>query len=204
MKRLIITSNNEHKMLELESILRDINVDLKVVPLRELDNVPEIIEDGQTFEENATKKVTTIAKIAPNDYILADDSGLKVDALKGMPGIYSARFAGERKSDAANNAKLLYELTDVPDEDRTAQFHCTLVFAAPKKDSLVVAAEWPGHIGRIPRGENGFGYDPLFVPEGSDQTAAELASEEKNKYSHRAQAIEKLRTCWQGWLEGGA
>ena len=134
--------------------------------------------------------------------VLADDSGLKVDALGGMPGIYSARFAGEQKSDAGNNANLLYELTDVPDEKRTAQFHCTLVFAAPKKDSLVVEAEWPGRVARIPSGENGFGYDPLFIPEGKKQTAAELSSEEKNKISHRAQAMKKLSAEWKQWLEG--
>ena len=106
------------------------------------------------------------------------------------------------KSDAANNAKLLYELTDIPDEQRTAQFHCTLVFAAPDKESLVVAADWPGRIGRIPRGENGFGYDPLFIPVGSDKTAAEMSGEEKNQVSHRGQAIAKLRNVWQEWLEG--
>ena len=94
------------------------------------------------------------------------------------------------------------ELTDVPDEKRTAQFHCTLVFAAPKKDSLVVEAEWPGRVARIPSGENGFGYDPLFIPEGKKQTAAELSSEEKNKISHRAQAMKKLSAEWKQWLEG--
>ena len=120
-------------------------------------------ETGSTFEENARLKAETIAQLLDQP-VLADDSGLKVDALGGMPGIYSARFAGEQKSDAGNNAKLLYELTDVPDEKRTAQFHCTLVFAAPKKDSLVVEAEWPGRVARIPSGENGFGYDPLFIP----------------------------------------
>ena len=159
-------------------------------------------ETGSTFEENALLKAETIAHLL-NQPVLADDSGLKVDALGGMPGIYSARFAGEHKSDAGNNAKLLYELTEVPDEKRTAQFHCTLVFAAPNKDSLVVEAEWPGKIVRIPQGENGFGYDPLFLPDGSDKTAAELPSEEKNKKSHRAQAMKKLSKQWKTWLEGG-
>ena len=200
-RTIMIATGNLGKAKEFAALFGAAGYQVKT--LHDFPELPDVAETGQTFEENARLKAETIANILQCP-VLADDSGLKVDALKGMPGIYSARFAGERKSDAANNAKLLYELTDVPDEDRTAQFHCTLVFAAPKKDSLVVAAEWPGHIGRIPRGENGFGYDPLFVPEGSDQTAAELASEEKNKYSHRAQAIEKLRTCWQGWLEGGA
>ena len=108
----------------------------------------------------------------------------------------------EEKSDAANNAKLLFELTDVADEERTAQFHCTLVFAEPNKESLVVEAEWPGRIGRIPKGENGFGYDPLFIPDGYTQTAAEISSEEKNNHSHRGLAMAKLSQVWQGWLEG--
>lgn len=125
-----------------------------------------------------------------------------MDALHGMPGIYSARFAGERKSDAANNAKLLHELTGVPDEKRTAQFHCTLVFAAPNKESLVVEAEWPGRIARIPRGENGFGYDPLFIVDGLEKHAAELPAAEKNKLSHRGQALQKLQAVWLDWLEG--
>lgn len=116
--------------------------------------------------------------------------------------MYSARFAGEQKSDAANNAKLLYELTDVEDDKRSAQFHCTLVFAAPVKESLVVEAQWPGRIGRIPRGENGFGYDPLFIPDGSEQSAAQMSQEEKNRVSHRGLAIKKLQEQWQEWLEG--
>ena len=133
---------------------------------------------------------------------MADDSGLCVDALGGMPGVYSARFAGEQKSDAANNAKLLHELYDVPDEKCGAHFHCTLVFAAPQKDSLVVSADWYGQIGRIPRGNFGFGYDPLFIPAGMEKTAAELMPEEKNHLSHRGQAMEKLQDQWQAWLEG--
>jgi ribonuclease PH len=97
---------------------------------------------------------------------------------------------------------LLHELTGVPDEKRTAQFHCTLVFAEPGKDSLVVEAEWPGKIARIPQGENGFGYDPLFIPENSSQSAAELSNEEKNEQSHRGQALKKLAEVWETWLEG--
>ena len=93
-------------------------------------------------------------------------------------------------------------MTEIPDEKRTAQFHCTLVFAAPDKESLVVEAQWPGKVGRIPRGDNGFGYDPLFIPDGSTETAAEMSSEEKNQVSHRAQAMKKLSQVWQSWLEG--
>jgi non-canonical purine NTP pyrophosphatase (RdgB/HAM1 family) len=173
----------------------------QIKTLKDFPDLPDVAETGSTFEENARLKAETIANILQCP-VLADDSGLKVDALGGMPGIYSARFAGEHKSDASNNAKLLYELTDIPDEERTAQFHCTLVLAAPKRESLVVEAEWPGRIGRIPRGENGFGYDPLFIVDKTDKTAAEISSEEKNKNSHRGQAIEKLQLQWKEWLEG--
>lgn len=163
--------------------------------------MPDVEETGMTFEENARLKAETIAQLLQQP-VLADDSGLVVDALNGMPGIFSARFAGERKSDAANNAKLLHELTNVPDEQRTAHFHCTLVFAAPQKESLVVEADWDGRIARIPQGDNGFGYDPLFIVPGYDKTSAELTSEEKNKISHRGMAVKELERTWKEWLEG--
>jgi ribonuclease PH/non-canonical purine NTP pyrophosphatase (RdgB/HAM1 family) len=198
-KTIMIATGNEGKAKEFAAIFGEAGYEIKT--LKDFPELPDVAETGNTFEENARLKAETIANILQCP-VLADDSGLKVDALGGMPGIYSARFAGERKSDAANNAKLLYELTDIKDEERTAQFHCTLVFAAPKKESLVVEAEWPGRIGRIPRGENGFGYDPLFIVDGTDKTAAELSSTEKNKASHRGQAIEKLKLNWQEWLEG--
>lgn len=197
---VVIATRNPGKAKEFQAIFGESGYQVKT--LLDFPELPDVAETGKTFEENARLKAETIAQILKRP-VLADDSGLKVDALGGMPGIYSARFAGEQKSDAANNAKLLHELTDVPDEKRTAQFHCTLVFAAPNKESLVVEAEWPGRIARIPRGENGFGYDPLFIVEGMDKHAAELSAAEKNKYSHRGQAIEKLKTVWLDWLEGG-
>lgn len=198
-KTIIIATRNPGKAEEFRNMFKEAGYHVKT--LLDYPELPDVEETGSTFEENARLKAETIAQLLDQP-VLADDSGLKVDALGGMPGIYSARFAGEQKSDAGNNAKLLYELTDVPDEKRTAQFHCTLVFAAPKKDSLVVEAEWPGRVARIPSGENGFGYDPLFIPEGKKQTAAELSSEEKNKISHRAQAMKKLSAEWKQWLEG--
>ena len=199
-KTIVIATRNAGKAEEFKAMFGKEGYEVKT--LFDYPELPDVEETGSTFEENARLKAETIAHLL-NQPVLADDSGLKVDALGGMPGIYSARFAGEHKSDAGNNAKLLYELTEVPDEKRTAQFHCTLVFAAPNKDSLVVEAEWPGKIVRIPQGENGFGYDPLFLPDGSDKTAAELPSEEKNKKSHRAQAMKKLSKQWKTWLEGG-
>ncbi|MGG5358419.1 MULTISPECIES: ribonuclease PH [unclassified Enterococcus] len=198
-KTVVIATRNPGKAREFAEIFGKNGYQVKT--LLDYPELPDVEETGTTFEENARLKAETIAGILKQP-VLADDSGLKVDALGGMPGVYSARFAGEHKSDAANNAKLLHELTGVPDEKRTAQFHCTLVFAEPGKDSLVVEAEWPGKIARIPQGENGFGYDPLFIPENSSQSAAELSNEEKNEQSHRGQALKKLAEVWETWLEG--
>ena len=197
---IMIATGNPGKAKEFEKMFADAGYAIKT--LKDFPDLPDVKETGRTFEENARLKAETIANILQMP-VLADDSGLEVDALGGLPGIYSARFAGEHKNDGSNNAKLLYELTDVPDEKRGAQFHCTLVFAAPKKQSLVVEAKWRGRIGRIPRGDNGFGYDPLFIVDGMDKTAAELSNEEKNQISHRGLALKKLQNEWQNWLESG-
>ena len=199
-KTIMIATGNPGKAKEFEKRFAEAGYQIRT--LKDYPDLPDVKETGKTFEENARLKAETIANILQMP-VLADDSGLEVDELGGLPGIYSARFAGEHKSDGSNNAKLLYELTDVPDEKRGAQFHCTLVFAAPKKQSLVVEAKWRGRIGRIPRGDNGFGYDPLFIVEGMDKTAAELSNEEKNHLSHRGQALAKLQKEWQSWLESG-
>ncbi|MFC4709759.1 ribonuclease PH [Enterococcus eurekensis] len=197
---IMIATGNPGKAKEFEKMFADAGYAIKT--LKDFPDLPDVKETGRTFEENARLKAETIANILQMP-VLADDSGLEVDALGGLPGIYSARFAGKHKNDGSNNAKLLYELTDVPDEKRGAQFHCTLVFAAPKKQSLVVEAKWRGRIGRIPRGDNGFGYDPLFIVDGMDKTAAELSNEEKNQISHRGLALKKLQNEWQNWLESG-
>lgn len=198
-KTIVIATGNPGKAKEFKAVFGSAGYEVKT--LSDYPQLPDVEETGKTFEENARLKAETIAKLL-NHPVLADDSGLKVDALGGRPGVYSARYAGEQKSDAANNAKLLYELTDIADAQRTAQFHCTLVFAAPDKESLVVSADWPGKIGRIPRGENGFGYDPLFIPDGFEKTAAEISQDEKNSMSHRGMAIQALQKEWQSWLEG--
>ena len=197
-KTIMIATGNMGKAKEFGKMFAKAGYQIKT--MKDFPELPEVQETGQTFEENARLKAETIANILQCP-VLADDSGLTVDALGGMPGIYSARFAGEQKSDASNNAKLLHELTDVADENRTAQFHCTLVFAAPQKESLVVEGIWNGRIARIPRGENGFGYDPLFIVDGLEKTSAELTPEEKNEISHRGQAMKKLDGLWQAWLE---
>ncbi|MGM0212708.1 ribonuclease PH [Enterococcus sp. AZ109] len=198
-KSVVIATGNPGKVKEFSALFARAGYQIKT--LADFPNLPDVEETGKTFEENARLKAETIAQILQQP-VLADDSGLAVDALNGMPGIYSARFAGERKSDAANNAKLLHELTEVPDEKRSAHFHCTLVFAAPNKESLVVEADWPGQIARIPQGDNGFGYDPLFFVPEFNKTAAEMTAAEKNEVSHRAQAVKALEKVWQKWLEG--
>lgn len=198
-KTIVIATGNEGKAREFASLFGQAGYRIKT--LKDFPELPDVAETGHTFAENACLKAETIANILQMP-VLADDSGLTVDVLNGLPGVYSARFAGPQKSDAANNAKLLHELTDVPDEQRTAQFHCTLAFAAPKKATLLVEAQWSGHIGRIPRGENGFGYDSLFFVEELAKTAAELSPAEKNQMSHRGQAMKKLSEQWIDWLEG--
>ena len=198
-KTIVIATRNSGKAKEFAALFAKEGYQIKT--LLDYPDLPDVEETGMTFEENARLKAEIIAQLLQQP-VLADDSGLVVDALNGMPGIFSARFAGERKSDAANNAKLLHELTNVPDEQRTAHFHCTLVFAAPQKESLVVEADWDGRIARIPQGDNGFGYDPLFIVPGYDKTSAELTSEEKNKISHRGMAVKELERTWKEWLEG--
>lgn len=197
-KTIVIATRNPGKAKEFSALFAKEGYQTKT--LLDYPELPDVEETGKTFEENARLKAETIAHLLQQP-VLADDSGLVVDALNGMPGIFSARFAGEQKSDAANNAKLLHELTDVSDDKRTAHFHCTLVFAAPQKESLVVEADWNGRIGRIPQGDNGFGYDPLFIVPEYGKTSAELSSEEKNEMSHRGMAVKQLEKVWKDWLE---
>ncbi|MGX6978752.1 ribonuclease PH [Vagococcus elongatus] len=195
---ILIATHNAGKAKEFEAMFAEKGFRIKT--LEDFPEIPEVEETGSTFEENARLKAETIAARL-KCMVLADDSGLIVDALGGQPGVYSARFAGEAHNDAANNAKLLHELTGVPKEERTARFHCTLVLAAPNRKSLVVNGETEGRILTIPRGENGFGYDPLFLVEEMGKSMAELAPEIKNKISHRAKAIQNLTKVWDDWLE---
>ncbi|CAM3358045.1 ribonuclease PH [Vagococcus fessus] len=196
---ILIATGNKGKAKEFEAIFKEKGLDVKT--LLDFPNVPEVEETGKTFAENALLKAETISRQF-NCLVLADDSGLMVDALNGQPGIYSARYAGKLKSDAANNAKLMHELTDIPQTERIAKFHCTLAVAAPGKESLVVEGEVKGEILAIPRGDNGFGYDPLFLVPSLNKTMAELSGSEKNKISHRAQAIKALDSAWDEWYKG--
>ncbi|WP_086312981.1 ribonuclease PH [Enterococcus sp. 7F3_DIV0205] len=197
-KTIVIATRNPGKAKEFKRIFAEKGYSVKT--LLDYPELPDVEETGKTFEENARLKAETIASILKQP-VLADDSGLIVDALDGMPGIFSARFAGEPTNNAANNAKLLHELTGVPQEKRTATFHCTLVFAAPDKNSLVVEGDWAGEIGTIPRGDHGFGYDPLFFIPEEQKTAAELSDDRKNEISHRGKAVAKLKDQWENWLK---
>jgi XTP/dITP diphosphohydrolase len=188
---LLLGTTNPGKVAEVEAFLK--NVPLKVHSLTGLGSAPEVVEDGLTFEENALKKARTFAE--HSGYVtLADDSGLEVDALNGAPGIYSARYAGERATDAANNRKLLYELRDVPWEDRSARFVCVLALVAPMSQQVQVTVRdsCEGTIMFAPRGEHGFGYDPLFFFPPLGKTFGELDRETKAGVSHRGKALKKL------------
>ena len=149
------------------------------------------MEDGTTFEENSYKKAREIME-ATGMAAIADDSGLEVDALLGAPGVYSARFAGENAGDRDNNLKLIELLKEIPEKDRSAQFHCVITLIFPDGERIVAEGIVSGHMITEPRGDKGFGYDPLFVPEGCESTFGELESEEKNRISHRGKALRQL------------
>ena len=189
-KRIIAASANAHKIKEIKAITKKFGMD---VVSRDEAGVPpfEIVEDGQTFEENSYKKALAIMQ-ASGETTIADDSGLMVDYLGGAPGVYSARFAGDHCDDERNNQKLLGMLEGLADSERTAKFVSVITMIFPDGQTLVARGECPGRIIEMPTGENGFGYDPLFVPDGYDKTFAQLSEEEKNAISHRARALQKL------------
>lgn len=188
--KLIIASNNAHKVSEIKAILGCFYDE--ILSLREAGIDMDVVEDTNTFEGNALKKAREVFAVADADAVLSDDSGLMVDALGGAPGVYSARYAGEGHDDAANNAKLLDALRDVPDEKCTARF-CTSVALIRKGMPAVTAnGSVEGRILRSSQGENGFGYDPLFYYEPLKKSFAQLTPEEKNSVSHRRRALESL------------
>lgn len=191
MKEIIVAaSRNKHKIDEMQAILRKFGME---IISRDDAGVPkfEIEEDGETFEENSYKKAYEIMQLCGKTTI-SDDSGLMVDYLGGAPGVYSARFAGEDGNDEKNNEKLLALLADVPYKERRAQFVSVITMVFPDGTSVTARGECPGHIIDTPVGENGFGYDPLFVPDGFQRTFAQLSPEEKNEISHRAVALAEL------------
>lgn len=188
--RLIVASNNNHKIHEIKEILKPFNID--VVSLKEAGLDIEVVEDGKTFEENAYKKAKTIYDIT-NEAVLADDSGLEVYALDNVPGVYSARFAGEECNYQKNNEKLLKLLENVDDNDRGARFVCTMILITKEGKVIKSVGTIEGKIAREMKGNNGFGYDPLFIVPHLNKTFAELKEEEKNKISHRGRALENLK-----------
>ena len=194
MTRLLVASRNRKKLAELRRVLDTAGLSgLTLVALDEVPPFDEAPETGATFEENALAKARD-AFAATGLPAVADDSGLEVDALNGMPGVLSARWSGHHGDDADNTALLLGQLGDVPDGRRGAAFvsACALVFGPAESDSAVVRGEWTGTIVRAPRGEGGFGYDPVFLPTGSARTAAELTAAEKDAASHRGRALSAL------------
>lgn len=195
MGKMILASSNKHKMEEIKKILDKFDIELQSMAEAGLEGF-EIIEDGETFEENSMKKAVTILEELGIDTI-ADDSGLMVDKLDGRPGVYSARYSGENANADTNNEKLLMELDGVPLEERTAKFVCVISIAFKNGEKICVRGECPGKIGFEKKGNNGFGYDPLFIVDGYDKTFAEISGEEKNKISHRAKALEKLEEIFQ-------
>jgi XTP/dITP diphosphohydrolase len=189
--RILIATRNAGKLREYERLLADVP-GLELETMATLAEPVEVVEDQDTFGGNALKKATEIAKLAGTP-CLADDSGLEVDALGGQPGVYSARYAGQNATDAENNVKLLDALSDTSESRRTARFRCAIALVDPSGRELAVAqGACEGRIAREPRGTHGFGYDPLFVPDGYTQTMAELGPEAKNEISHRAQAAASL------------
>lgn len=188
---IVAATQNKHKIREIEAITKEFGME---IISRDEAGVPplDIVEDGEIFEENSAKKAEEIMKIC-GKITIADDSGLEVDCLNGAPGVYSARFAGEDGNDKANNEKLKSLIKDVPYEKRTGRFVSVITMVFPDGEKLVARGEVEGHILLEERGSNGFGYDPLFVPEGYDISFGEIDAEIKNKISHRAKALAELR-----------
>lgn len=190
-KRIVFATGNAHKMIEIRQILEDLG--MPVISMKEVGVDPEIIEDGTTFEENALIKAREVAKLLPNDIVLADDSGLEVDALNKEPGIYSARYAGENTSYEIKNQLILDRVKDVPEEKRTARFACAVAAVFPDGTEKIVRENMEGRIAYESAGANGFGYDPIFYLPEYGCTSAELSPEDKNAISHRGKALRAMR-----------
>ena len=190
-KTIVAATQNKHKIEEIEAIMKEFGL---YVISRDVAGVPDIdvVEDGETFEENSYKKAYEIMKLC-NNITIADDSGLEVDCLDGAPGVYSARFAGKDGDDEANNRKLVELIKDVPYEKRTGRFVSVITMVFPNGETITSRGEVEGHIVLKKQGSNGFGYDPLFVPVGYDRTFGEIDAEIKNRISHRANALIGLR-----------
>ena len=190
MKEIVIATNNRHKFDEISAILQGLPV--RLIPLSDYPDAPELKEEGATYAENALHKALTVARFT-GKWALADDTGLEVDALDGRPGLYSARFAGEGVTFADNKRKLLWLMESIPTEKRTAAFRTVLALVSPSGTSQVVEGVLYGRIAEKEQGTGGFGYDALFYLPEWGKTYAELTADEKNRISHRARAVQKIR-----------
>lgn len=196
MRRIIFATGNQDKMREIKKILAGLTIDgeeVTVCSMKEVGINPEIVEDGKTFEENAIIKAKAVAGYVPDAIVLADDSGLEVDYLNKEPGIYSARYLGEDTPYSIKNANLIERLSGIADEKRTARFVCAIAAALPGGKVITETATIEGRIGYEEKGENGFGYDPIFYVPAYGKTTAELSEEDKNEISHRGKALRAIR-----------
>ena len=187
----MLATNNARKLVELRHVFSDAGLDVVVLGLADLPPYPEPAETERTFEGNALLKARACVE-ATGLPALADDSGIEVDVLNGCPGVRSARWAGPECDDAANNELLLRQISDVPAGERDARFVCAMALALPDGGEEVVSRDWEGQVALVPAGDNGFGYDPIFVPEGLAVTSAQLAPDAKNAISHRGQAVRAI------------
>lgn len=200
MEKILVATRNIGKAQEFKALFEPRGYQIET--LHDYADLPEIEETGKTFAENARLKAEKISQLT-NRIVIGDDSGLMVEALDGAPGIYSARYSGEDHNDRANNKKLLEELEGLEPARRKAKFHTSLAVAGPGKETLIIEGEVEGRILTEARGNNGFGYDPLFFHEESQKTLAELSAEEKNDISHRGNALKNLDKEWEGWINNG-
>jgi len=194
---LVVATRNKDKLREIKELLKGLKVD--VLSLDSFKDVPEVIEDGKTLQDNAVKKAIEVSGFL-KCLAVADDSGLEVEYLNGDPGVYSARFSGKNATYKSNNEKLLNLLKNVPPEKRNASFKCVIAVADKGKVVGVAEGRCEGKIGFESKGENGFGYDPVFTPDGYKKTFAEMAPGEKNKISHRSRALAQARKIIAGYL----
>ena len=199
--RLVLATLNPHKIVELQRILAGGRVAAELVGLGEFPGAPDVAETGATFAANALLKATAVAQFTGLPAV-ADDSGFCVDALNGMPGVLSARWSGKHGDDLANLRLLLGQLSDVPDERRGAHFACAAALVLPSGRQHVSEGTVHGRVTRLPRGENGFGYDPIFVPDRSELTTAEMTAEAKDAISHRGRALRALAPVIAALLGG--
>ena len=195
MRELVIATNNPHKFEEIAVLLGDLP--LKPIPLSAYPNAPVLKEEGTTYAENALSKARTVSRFT-RKWALADDTGLEVDALHGAPGVYSARYAGEGVTFAENRRKLLSELAGIPWEKRTALFRCVMALVEPSGKEILVEGTVSGYIAEKEQGPGGFGYDAVFYLPELGKTFAELEPDEKNRISHRARALEKIKEVLKG------